>query len=388
VDANKRLPRAVLVLSAVSLLNDAASEVIVPLLPAFLATIGAGPAALGVLEGLSEATASFVKLAVGRRADRVSHRKAPTLLGYALANAVRPLIGLATAWPQILWLRLVDRVGKGIRSPIRDAWIADATAPEQLGRAFGFHRAADHAGAVIGPLLAYTLLACGLTTRHVFFASAVPGAAAVLVLLFLGREGQTHSARARSSNPAPQPGARRLLAAIGLFALGNSSDAFLLWRAQELGVAIRYAPLLWVVLHVSKSATSTWGGALSDRVGRRSVIRAGWLLHAAVYVGFGLARAPWQVWLLFGLYGPVFGLTEAAEKAYIVELATFARRGTALGLYHAVVGGGLLLASLFFGLVYRFYGPVVAFSSGAGLAFAAMTLIPAPRAASTPLFVA
>jgi MFS family permease len=380
--------RNVLALSAVSLLTDASSEIIAPLLPLFLVgTLGASVQMVGVIEGGAEAVAALLKLASGWWSDRVSRRKPLIVAGYAIASLVRPLVAVAQTATQVLCIRLTDRVGKGIRGAPRDALLAASTAPEHRGAAFGFHRAADHAGAVIGPLIALACLyGLGMSVRDVFWVAAIPGALAVLVALIAVREtAVAASARVttvRSAAPS-EPLPRRFwltLAPVLLFTLGNSTDAFLLLRASQLGVSTALIPLLWVALHLVKSAASTPGGALSDRLGRTPLILAGWLLYAAVYAGFAFASTQWHAWLLFCVYGIVFGLTEGAEKAMVADLVPSMARGTAFGWYHGLIGIVGLPASILFGTVWDARSSSVAFLMGAALALtASLWLLAAQR---------
>ena len=398
---SRALGRNVLALSLVSLLTDASSEIIYPLLPLFLSTVlGASAAAVGLVEGAAESTAALLKLASGWWSDRVRRRKPLVVAGYALAAVARPLLALATATSQVLAIRMTDRVGKGIRTAPRDALIADSVAPEIRGRAFGFHRAADHAGAVIGPLLAFGMLrGLGLPLREVFLWAALPGALAVLALAVLVREPRraVHAVvEPGIAGPpdlrAPLPASfRRYLVVLLLFTLGNSSDAFLLLRASQLGVAAPLIPLLWAALHVVKAASSVPGGSLSDRLGRKPLIVAGWLLYAAVYVLFGRATETWHAWALFLVYGLYFGLTEGVEKALVADLVPAARRGAAFGWYNLAIGLGALPASVLFGMVWDRYGAGPAFGVGAVLAVAAagglLMLVPSsmhPGAAARP----
>ena len=375
--AAARLPANVLALGMVSLFNDSAGDMVQPLLPAFVGTIGGGPLALGLIEGVADATASLLQLGSGYLADRIGRLKAATTAGYAVTAMARPLLALAQTWWQILGARFGDRIGKGIRTAPRDALLADATPIASRGRAYGFHRAMDNAGAIVGPAAAWLMLSSGLSMREVFAWSAVPGLLTLVILQTRVSDaafgGSKHDA---SSGLPPSHAYRRLLVSIFVFTLGCSSDAFLLWRAAELGIANSLAPILWMVLATVKSATSTWGGALSDRVGRRKVIVAGWAVYAAVYLGFALANAGWQIWLLFIAYGTFFGLTEGTEKAMVVDLVEPQWRGRALGGYHAAVGVASLPASLMFGLIYQAAGPTFAFSTGAGLAIIAIFLLP------------
>lgn len=385
----KGLSRNVVVLGFVSLLNDGASEMIYPLLPIFLTVVlGAGPAVLGIIEGIAETTAALLKLYSGYLSDRVKRRKGWIVAGYSISNIIRPLIALATSWPQVLALRFSDRVGKGLRASPRDAVIADSTPPEFRGMAYGFHRAMDHGGAIIGPLLATGLLLVLQGTfqenlKTLFLLSFIPGLLAVL-LLFVGlKEKTTDGPRQASSSgfnfraawAGMSTGFRKYLAIIFVFTLGNSTDAFLLLRAQQLGVPISLLPMIWVALHVVKMGFSIPGGILSDRIGRKKVIVAGWVVYALVYAGFAFANSQWHAWALFAVYGIYFGLTEGVEKALVADFAPTHLRGSAFGLYHLIVGLGALPASLLFGLVWQKFGAAAAFGMGAGLAMLASVML-------------
>lgn len=380
--------RNLIALSVVSFLTDASSEIIAPLLPLFLVgTLGATATFVGTIEGTAETIASLLKLASGWWSDRARRRKPLIVIGYTIASVVRPLIALATSATQVLAIRATDRVGKGLRGAPRDALLADSTTPENRGRTFGFHRAFDHAGAVVGPLIAmFCLQLLGMPLRHVFWVAAIPGALAVLVAVFGVREADNVAPviaeiikpiPASIAAPLIQPlGAPfwRTLAPIVLFTLGNSTDAFLLLRASQLGVAVTAIPLLWVLLHVVKMLSSTPGGRLSDSIGRRPLIVSGWLLYAAVYAGFAFAHLQWHAWALFAVYGLVFGFTEGTEKALIADLVAATRRGTAFGWYNAAIGIAALPASVLFGFVWDRAGAPVAFAMGGGIAVAASML--------------
>ncbi len=387
-DASRWRPaRNVWALSAVSFLTDASSEIIAPLLPMFLtATLGASARTVGLIEGGAEAVASVLKVASGRWSDRARRRKPLVVCGYALSSLVRPLVALAQSSTHVLLIRFVDRVGKGVRGPPRDALLASSTPTAFRGRAFGFHRAADHAGAVVGPLIAMLCLSwLALPVRQVFWVAAVPGALAVAVAVLFVRESQLAepppppmpaAATERPRDTMPLPASfTRVMVAIAVFTLGNSTDAFLILRANQLGVPIALIPLLWVALHVVKSASSTPGGALSDRVGRAPLIIGGWLLYALVYVGFAIASAPWHAWALFATYGVVFGLSEGTEKALVADLVPASTRGRAFGWYQATVGLAALPASVMFGVVWDRYGASAAFSMGAALALLASLML-------------
>jgi MFS family permease len=374
----------VLWLSAASFLNDAASEMIYPLLPLFLAgTLGAGAAFVGLVEGAAESLSSLLKLASGWVADRTGRRKRLTVLGYGIAALGRPLISVAAVGWHVLAVRLLDRVGKGLRTAPRDALLAESVPEDRRGAAFGLHRAADHAGAVAGPLIASALLlALDGDLRTVFALAVIPGLLTVAVVAGKVRETAPAAPPAGAAAP-PLPRLRELgpvlpryLGVLVLFTLGNASDAFLLLRAHDVGVPTAAIPLLWGALHVSKSAFSVWGGRWSDRVGARTAIVAGWMVYAAVYAGFAFVDAAWQVWALFLVYGLFFGLTEGPEKALVARLAPSGLRGSAFGAYHAAIGLAALPASLLFGIVWQAFGAEWAFAIGAALALAAALLLP------------
>lgn len=379
---SRALPRTVVLLGVVSLFTDLASEMIYPLMPAFLVgVLGAGAVSLGVVEGVAESTAALLKLASGVWSDRARRRKPLIVVGYGLASAVRPVIGFATSWIHVLAIRFADRIGKGLRSSPRDALIADVTPAEQRGAAFGLHRAMDHAGAVLGPLVAAALLAgAGMSMRDVFLIAAVPGAIVIGIVVFGVREPPRHDAAAK---PPPTLRAGRelgrefrwLLAAVFLFTLGNSTDAFLLLRLGDAGVDPAWIALLWSAHHVLKMLATYAGGRLSDHLGRRSLMIAGWLLYAAVYLGFAWLDTPTALVAMFLAYGIYFGLTEPVERAWIADLAPPHLRGTAFGYYHLVIGAGALPASLLFGLLWRTLGAPAAFATGSALAFAALLLL-------------
>jgi MFS family permease len=383
-----RLSRNVFALAVVSFLTDVSSEMIYPLLPIFLTTVlGANASFIGVIEGAAETTAALLKLASGWWSDRVRQRKPMVVLGYGIASLMRPLVAIAQSATQVLAIRLADRVGKGIRNAPRDALLAESVHPSIRGRAFGVQRTGDHAGGVVGPLIAFVLLSRHVAEmRTVFWLAAVPGVLSLVVVIVFVRE-IPRAATVPSAGPPDltQPlGAPfwRVLFVIFLFTLGNSTDAFLLLRATQLGVPVALAPILWAALHVVKSASSAPGGALSDRIGRRPTLIAGWLLYATVYVGFAVAQVAWQAWALFGVYGLFFGLTEGSERALVADLVGPARRGTAFGWYNLAIGLGALPASILFGYVWDHASASAAFLMGAAFAAAAALGLPLamPRA--------
>lgn len=397
----------VLWLSVASFLNDASSEMIFPLLPLFLVgTLGAGPAFLGLVEGVAETTASFVKLAGGWLSDRLRRRKPLVTWGYGIAAATRPLMAVAAAPWHVLGIRFTDRIGKGARTAPRDALLADSVDPAFRGRAFGFHRAADHAGAVVGPVLAAgILLLWPGELRLVFLLALVPAAVAVAVVAWKVTE-RVGPGAAKTSDvvgsaalpPEATRGAKsydvvgfpaddgtgrtgrgpiiRYLAVLVVFTLGNASDAFLLLRAAELGVAVALIPILWGALHVSKMVWNLVGGAAADRYGKRRTLVVGWLVYAATYAGFAYAAEAWHAWALFGAYGLFYGLTEPTEKALVADLSPSVARGRAFGAYHFAIGIAALPASVIFGLLWESFGAETAFLFGGGMALLASVLLP------------
>ena len=399
----RSLGRNVIALGVVSFFTDMSSEMIYPLLPVFLtATLGASAGMLGAIEGAAESTASLLKLASGWWSDRVGKRKPLVVFGYGIASFVRPLIAATHSATQVLAIRLADRVGKGIRNAPRDALIAESVDPAIRGRAFGFHRAADHAGAVVGPLIAFMLLQwVGLELRTVFWLALIPGILAIVTVIAFVREARTASPAPSpaenvtappAENSVAQPAASSMpksfwayLAVVLIFTLGNSTDAFLLLRANQLGIPIALAPILWALLHIVKSAASTHGGGLSDRIGRAPALVAGWTIYALVYLGFARATQPWHVWVLFVAYGLFFALTEGTERALVADFVGKGnRRGTAFGWFHLTVGLGALPASVLFGLIWDRAGAASAFYLGAALAaIAAVGIVVIPKPTTT-----
>jgi MFS family permease len=390
----KKLPRNVFAISLLSLLNDASSEIVYPLLPVFLSlTLGASPGIVGLIEGVAESVSSLLKLFAGYFSDRRGKRKGFVVLGYSLASFARPLLAFATSWYQVLAIRLTDRVGKGIRSAPRDAMIADTVSVAERGLAFGFHRAMDHTGAVLGPLIGYLLVLAFAADRNsptaadftkIFLFASVPAIAAVFVAVFLVSESPRRARMSEAEVPAKPPrlslqgfdrNFKVFLAIVALFTLSNSTDAFLLLRAQSAGVSVVTIPVLWAMLHVSKVLSSLIGGDLSDRLGRRRLIISGWILYAAVYAGFAFASNEISVWILFLIYGVYFGLAEGAEKALVADLVRPEQRGTAYGLYNLAFSITVLPASLLMGAVWSWWGPAPAFLMSATLGSTAALLM-------------
>jgi len=406
----------VLMMGLVSLFTDFSSEMMNPLLPIFisgLVGVGAAPVFVGLMEGIAETTASLLKLFSGRISDRLGRRKALVVIGYGISSVARPLMALAAGPWQVIALKFGDRVGKGIRTSPRDALIGDSVGPKHRGLAFSFHRVMDHTGSIIGPvvgtLILFGFLGYGLwkgTTdaptggemramRWLFAIAVVPGVLAMGALIGKVREiapkpaGGGEGVRGGIFRRLP----RRFYAFVGivaLFALGNSSDLFLVFYGKtRFGLGLLQLIGLWVALHVSKIVFSFPGGILSDRVGRRPVMIAGWAMYALVYLGLAFVRAEWQFWALIAAYGFYHGMTEGVEKALVADFIPSELRGTAFGVYHGAVGLAALPASLMFGVFWATIGPRVAFGIGAALAGAAAILLaillsatrrPAPQA--------
>jgi MFS family permease len=343
-------------LGLASLLNDVSSEAIFPLLPTFLVSLGAPMSFLGLIEGSADALASLIKMAAGKLSDR-GPRRTLVASGYAMPALARALIAAAVAPWQVLGARLFDRAGKGIRSGPRDALIADSVAPSQRGRAFGLNRSMDHLGAALGPVIAWALLSMGASLRTTFAVASVFGLMAPAVLFFRLRDSEQLPDRSGPLDARPRVGALRpgfaaYMVACVLFAFGNSSDAFLLVRAREVGWSATALPLLWTFHHLVKSMAALPGGALSDRHSRALVVAAGWAAYALTYVGFGFASARWQIVVLFLAYALYHGLAEGAERAIVADLAERGARGRAFGLYHGLTGVAALPAGIATGWIW------------------------------------
>ena len=370
------LPRTVWLIGLISLVNDSSSEMLYPLIPLYLSSVlMAGPRALGIIEGIAEATASVLKLFSGVIVDRARRAKPWIVFGYGLAAVGRPLIAFASSWPALLAIRFADRVGKGLRSSPRDALLAGSVGPDRRGLAFGLHRAMDNAGAVIGPVMASLLLATGMPLRQVFLWSVVPAVVCLGLALAIH---EPPPATAVTKAPFDwrmrdlPPVFKRYLAVVALFTLGNSSNMFLLLRARELGVSEARVPLLWAAVSLVAMLFSTPLSALSDRVGRTRLLVGGYSAYALFYLGFGMLTSG-GVWLfaLFAFYGLFMAATEGVEKALVADIAPAERRGTAFGWFNLIAGLLLLPASVAFGWVYQAASPLAAFafsSACAGLA--------------------
>jgi len=419
-------PRAVWLLGLVSLATDAATEAIYPLLPFFLThVLGAGAVSLGIVEGAAEAVNSVLKIASGRIADRSRSKRPLVLFGYGASAIARPFIAITTTWTQVFAVRVLDRVGKGVRGAPRDAMLATWTTPTTRGKVYGFHRAMDHLGAVIGPTLASVFLFFYPDQYRTLFAlTIIPGAIAVALIFLVPeqtvqptasakvtavrrsftqrREPATTTAPARDVARPPDPAEAadathtpRAMSGVGrtvdadrlpleftsfmlvltLFTLGNSTDAFLLLKLTDVAGSARWIPMMWAALHVVKATISIIGGSWSDRIGRRAVIGIGWLTYAGVYAGFAASNTLPALLTWFLLYGFYFGFAEGTEKALVAELAPPERHGFAFGIYNAVQGLGALAASVMFGLIWKMYSASAAFGFGAALALAATALL-------------
>ncbi len=378
-------------LGVVSFLTDVSSEMIFTLVPLLLSNVlGAATTIIGLVGGISESADALFRIFSGWLSDRIGKRKPLAVVGYSISTIAKPFMYLASTWGVVLGVRFSDRVGKGIRTSPRDALLADSAPPGERGKSFGLHRAMDTTGAVVGlaiaALVVYLVQGGGLelslrTYQWLVLIGIVPAVMAVVILLKFVKEGE------RKPIPigAPRPGFnlfklaagfdtrfKVFLAVMALFTLGNSSDFFVILRAQNLGLSVFHIVLMLVILNAAYAAISLPAGRLSDRLGRRRVIALGWGVYALVYLGFALASELWQVWLLFAAYGVYYGIVEGAARAFVADLVPEEKRGTAYGLYHGVVGLTLLPASLIAGWLWQAYSPTAPFFFGAGLAGAAV----------------
>jgi MFS family permease len=428
-----KIPKIVVMLGVVSLFTDTASEMIYPLIPVFVSTLGSGAIILGIIEGIAETTASMLKLVSGVISDRIGKRKLFVAAGYTISSLIRPLTGIVSAAWQIVIIRLLDRVGKGLRIAPRDALIAASTGKEIRGKSYGFHRAMDHTGAVLGPVLAIVvlLLLFGFfrindpeaALRLTFLFAFIPGILAIITVSLKVKEPVIHGSRSESftfSLRNIDKNFKMFLFTMFLFTLGNSSDAFLLFRVEEsikasgtvvnivMNIAplnkmissfgsskiqadvinILFLPLIWAFFHIIKVIFSTPLGALSDRIGRKRVINIGWTIYAIVYSSFSLlVFIPLKLqipvtFLLFAVYALFYAFTEGTEKAFVADMVPDEKRATAFGLFNFAIGLGALPASIIFGFLYSFfnlkfpgYGGTFAFAFGALLAFISMVML-------------
>jgi MFS family permease len=377
-------------LGLVSFLTDVSSEMIFTLLPLFLANIlGVATVIIGFIEGVAESTASLINIFSGWLSDRLGKRKSLAVIGYGLSTVVKPFMYVTTTWGLVLGVRFVDRFGKGIRTAPRDALLADSVSAEERGKGFGFHRAMDTSGAALGIFAAAavvflfqrgTLELVRNTYQWLVLIGLIPAVLSLFIFFFV-REARNssspknHSEVDRSSQDTKAGLDNRFKLFLGimfLFTLGNSSDAFLILRAQNLGNCVLYILLMLILFNIVYSSVSIPAGMLSDKLGRRRIIVLGWLVYAATYLGFAVASASWQIWLLFAFYGVYYGLAEGVARAFVADLVPEDRRGTAYGLFHGIVGVSLLPASVIAGWLWQAISPAAPFYFGAGLAFLAM----------------
>ncbi len=380
IRAVRALPRTVWLLGLVSLFNDAASDMVYPLVPLYLtAVLMAGPRTLGLIEGMVEAASSLLKLAAGVLADRTRHMRLWVIAGYAVSGLSRPLLSLARSGPGVFVVRLLDRVGKGVRSAPRDALLGAGVEQGSRGLAFGLHRALDNTGAVVGPLLAAVLLSAGLSLRQIFLASVLPAMVAVGLALAIDRnpvQAAVAPKPMRWTLAGLSPALRRYLLALALFTLGNASNMFLLLRAQDLGTSAERIMLMWALFSGTAALLSTPLSALSDRFGRVRVLGTAWSAYAVVYLVLGLLPGTgWALWLSFAIYGAVMAALEGTERALVADLVEPGQAGTAFGWYNLVSGLMLLPASWLFGSLWQTASPLLAFAFGAACAAAAALLL-------------
>jgi MFS family permease len=367
----------------VSFFTDVAGDMIYPLLPAFLVSLGAGAEALGWVEGIAEATSAFVKTWSGRVSDRAPSRKPFVILGYAVATLVRPLLALAQAPWQVVLVRATDRFGKGVRSAPRDAMVANAVSASQRGHAYGFHQMMDNLGAVLGPVLAFALArGFGLSPRAIFSFALVPGLLALATVIFgvkePRREGVTSRAGVAAPPAAPResipPPVRNYLSVVAIFTLGASADSFLLLRMLDLGLPPAWTPIAWLTLNASKAATNIPGGRLSDRFGRKKTLALAWIVYGVAYALFPMTHSLALTWAILVAYGAYYGLAEGGEKAILADLAPRDQRGRSFGLLHGVTGLVVLPANALFGFLYG-RDPRYAFGASAAFALSAALLL-------------
>jgi MFS family permease len=377
-----------------SFFNDTATEMAYWVLPAFLVSLGAGPAQLGLIEGIAESVASFAKLFFGYLTDHIDRRKPVVVAGYFAANAVKPLLALATSWWHILLIRFTDRLAKGVRGAPRDVMVAESVSKDRLGSAYGLIQSLDSAGAIAGPLAALLLLG-RYGIRSIFWAAAIPGALAVLVAVFGIQETKRRAdadestSEKRIASPATSnhklPGSFYfVLAAVTLFSLGNSSDMFLVMRAQNIGISVALAPLLGLVFNVTYTLGSWPAGWFSDHFSRRRIAAAGYLIFAGVYFVFGIATSAPPIWISMAIYGAYYALTQPVLKALVVETAAREVRGRALGIYFFMTSVATLAASLVTGELWKTLGPSVPFYASAGCAVVSAVLLLFSRAVHEP----
>jgi len=359
------LPKTVWLIGLISLINDSASEMVYPLLPLYLSSVLlAGPKALGIIEGIAEATSSLLRLVTGVIFDRTRKAKPWLVFGYGIAGISRPLIAFISSWPALLFIRFADRVGKGLRSSPRDALLANSTNKKNYGLVFGFHRAMDNAGAIIGPLIAAILVGIGVSLHNIFLLALAPAILAVSLSLML-KEKKFKPIKTKKINwslkGAPKS-FKRYLWAVAFFTLACSSDMFLLFRVKELGMENYQIPILWAGVSFVTTVFSTPFSALSDKYGRLKFLALGWTAYVLFYLFMAQANSlNFTIWILFGFYGLFKAATEGVERAFVADLTKVNQRGTAFGWFNLITGFMLFPASFIFGFLYESYGVQIAF---------------------------
>ena len=386
----KGISKNVFALGSTSFLTDVSREMIYPLLPLYLRSVlGASTAFVGLVEGIAESTSSVLNIVSGWLSDRIKKRKTLLLWGYSLSAVTRPLIAVATIGWHILLVRFVEKVGKGIRVPPRDALIADSCTPENRGKGFGLHRSMDNVGSILGPLIAFFLLIyLNNDYRALFWIASIPAFIAIGILTFVVSE----KARDLSQTEAPSVNRRfnlkqfnrnfkLFLIATIVFEMANSSNAFLLLRVKDLGLSLELIPIIYLFSNIFKTISSMPGGILSDKFGRRNVLAIGWIFYGLSYFGFAFITSVTQAWVIFGIYGLFYGMTEAVKKALVADLVPKEARGSAYGIHTFLVNFPQLPASLLLGILWQKYNAAVAFSVGASFAilggFLLLIFIPA-----------
>lgn len=363
--------RNVTIAGLVSFFMDISSEMIYPLVPLFLANVlGVNKSVIGLIEGIAESTASLLKVFSGWFSDRIGNRKWLMAVGYGISTLSRPLVALAVSWQQVLGSRFVDRFGKGVRTAPRDAIIAESTGKAYLGRAFGFHRSMDTLGAVVGPALAFSLLSVFSNDyRKVFWLSMIPGVIAVLLILFFITEKKkavtAHADRPKLTMKHFDWKFKSFVIISGIFAIGNSSDVFLILRAQQVGVSTVMIPMVYLLFNLVYSLSSIPAGMAADRFGKKRVILLGFVLFAFLYYGFAVASDTKAIWILFGFYGLFMGLAEGVQKAFLTTIIPQDFKATAFGVFNTAVGLAMLPASLIGGLLWDRVSPAATFYFGA-----------------------
>ncbi|MFH1428720.1 MAG: MFS transporter [Candidatus Margulisiibacteriota bacterium] len=374
------LPKNVKALGLVSFFTDVSSEMIYSLLPVFMTSVlGLSPAYIGVIEGIAESTASILKVFSGWISDRFKKRKILILIGYGLSTVVKPFLALSAVGWHVLAVRFLDRTGKGIRTAPRDAVIADSCLLNERGKAFGFHRAMDTMGAVVGPLLAFIILPLfNQDFRMVFLLSFIPALLALLLIVFFVREkvsGYQPEFNFKVDKRLFSRDFKIFIFTVFIFTIGNSSNAFLILRARDVGVGVGLIPILWMTYNLVYSLVSMPAGILSDKIGRKAVILLGFLLYSMVYLGFAFADHVFHIWLLFCVYGIFYGLTEGTLRAFVADLAPPDLKATTFGIYHAAVGLAVFPASIIMGILWQTLGITAAFSFGGIMALIAAWIL-------------